>query len=1289
MYVTDSDTGTIYKLEETAIEWLKNATQLAKVNGIVVEASRLVVATTSSTGKGELKAIDRTTKAITTLATVVESSNTLLDGVTSDGQGGYYVSDYNGNKVYHVKADKTVTEVLAGQLTGNPADLTYVAAKKQLFIPLMEANVLKSFTETTTTTDTGTTVAYSIVDTGQTLCYGDKAESTCPQTGAALYGQDGQIQGKQPSYKDNGDKTITDNVTGLMWVKERGSKISWDNAKAGAATSRVGGYSDWRMPTIKELYSLIKFTGKSGTTAAASVPYIDTTYFDIKFGDTTAGERVIDGQDWSATEYVSTTMNGDDTAFGVNFIDGRIKGYPKTDPATQSAKTLYVRYVRGNTSYGANQFKDNGDQTVTDSATQLMWSKADSSEAKNWQDALAWVQTKNAEKYLSYSDWRLPNAKELQSIVDYTRSPDTTTSAAIDPVFTVTSVTNEGGKTDYPFYWTGTTHLDSMGAVYLAFGRALGWMTTGSSTTLTLLDVHGAGAQRSDPKSGEVTSYELGTDASGNKVYGLGPQGDVIRIENHVRLVRDVTTTTTPPTTSPTVSFAAATQTVDENVGNATVEVKLSAAATQEVSVPFTVAGTATKPDDYTVDPADKVTIPVGQMSAMITVKVVDDTAPEGDETVVLTLGTPVNATLGDIKEYTTTVKANDSDTTTPPTGTPPTVSFAVATQAVDENVGNAMVEVKLAAAATQEVSVPFTVAGTATQTDDYTVDPVDRVTIPIGQTSVMITVKVVDDTVQEGDETVVLTLGMPVNATLSEVKEHTLTIKANDEPVIVIAPPPAQLPVVDVSAPAQTMVENAGAASIMVRLSAASTMDVTVPFTVAGTAMAPADYTVSGSPLIVPAGRTEGVVTVIIVDDTLVETSETVVVTLGVPTNATLGTGAIHTLTVTDNDVSTTSTPTSSTSEPAAAAAPPSDCFTGTVSVGCQANGATIGTVTIAVSGHLSGVVITGSVTNSGWLSNATIQEGATVTGGVLTGYIVNGGLIVDFTFRGAALVGGTLAGEILNIRNGIIEGVILAADAHVVGGRLKGIIKGDPKAPAVLENVRILAGSHLSGVILGKGVIKEAGVVVEKGDSGTEPPAEEIPDMPALGDGLATDAKGETQTTVTQFMGGAIINEGETFTQQQTMKKLVDLVDIRGGINVDPADVGKTVDIFVYAIYHETADSKPIYLMVGENTSIQPWSQKMADLVAFKPDTTLKAKHQVKIYRGLLLGAGTLTINFGYRLKDTGTVVFSVDPIEVTITEETESTGNTTTESTGDTTTESTGDTTTEGTGETLSGQ
>jgi hypothetical protein len=373
---------------------------------------------------------------------------------------------------------------------------------------------------------------YTVVDTGQTKCYSNNTETACSQEGQAFYGQDAQYAGVQPSYVDNSDGTVTDLNTGLMWQKTPGDKVTYAEAVAGADTFNLAGYDDWRLPTIKELYSLIDFSGVdpsgwNGSDTSGLVPFIDTDYFDFEYGGT--GERIIDAQYWSSTEYVGTTMNGSATTFGVNFADGRIKGYSREFPGG-GEMTQFVRYVRGNTDYGTNDFVDNGDGTITDQATGLMWMKADSGMAMNWQEALNYCESL---EYAGYDDWRLPNAKELQSIVDYSRSPDTTGSAAIDPLFSVTAITNEAGQADYPFYWSSTTHANfanGMNAAYVTFGRALGYMNN------TWIDVHGAGAQRSDPKSGDPADWPT----------GHGPQGDAIRIYNYARCVRGGDVTLTP-----------------------------------------------------------------------------------------------------------------------------------------------------------------------------------------------------------------------------------------------------------------------------------------------------------------------------------------------------------------------------------------------------------------------------------------------------------------------------------------------------------------------------------------------------------------------------------------------------------------------------------------------------------------------------------------------------------------------------------------------------------------------
>ena len=363
---------------------------------------------------------------------------------------------------------------------------------------------------------------YAVVDTGQTVCY-----SVDPDAG-----EDAQYSGRRAAYRDNGDGTVTDLNTGLMWTNDPGGKLTFSQALAGARECRVGGHKDWRLPSIKELYSLILFSGidpdPRSIDGSGLRPFIDKGYFRFSYGDPEAGERVIDSQFISSTRYVASKAAGEEKVFGVNFADGRVKGYGLKAPHGPGQKTFYALFVRGNRAYGWNRFSDSGDGTVTDAATGLMWTKRDSGKGMAWDEALRWARQL---RVAGRADWRLPDVKELESIVDYSRSPDTTGSAAIDPVFGSTPLTNEGGEKDYPYYWSSTTHagLRNGGrAAYVAFGRALGWLLDPMTGERRLQDVHGAGAQRSEFKSGEASAYP----------YGHGPQGDVVRIANFARAVR-------------------------------------------------------------------------------------------------------------------------------------------------------------------------------------------------------------------------------------------------------------------------------------------------------------------------------------------------------------------------------------------------------------------------------------------------------------------------------------------------------------------------------------------------------------------------------------------------------------------------------------------------------------------------------------------------------------------------------------------------------------------------------
>lgn len=332
---------------------------------------------------------------------------------------------------------------------------------------------------------------------------------------------------------------------------------------------------------------------------------------------------------------------------------------------------------------------------------------------------------------------------------------------------------------------------------------------------------------------------------------------------------------------TPSASFSVVESSVNE-VGDPVVQitVNLSAPSALPVFVPFTVGGTANNPMDYTIA-ASPLLIPAGQTSGTIQVNIVDVIGFEPSETVILTFGTLVNATPGAITSTTLTILDFDD---------PPTASLSSATQSVSEGVGIVAVTVDLSFAVSQNITIPFTVTGTAGAPADYTISASPLV-IPAGSTSGTINLTVVNDTSIESDETVIITLGEPTNATLGATTVETITITDNDF-----------APVATFSLASQTVNENVGTTTLTVNLSGPAASNVTIPFTLSGTAVA-ADYSASVSPLVIAAGATTGSITLNIVDDGLIEGNETVIVTLGTPTNATLGATTAQTVTIADND--------------------------------------------------------------------------------------------------------------------------------------------------------------------------------------------------------------------------------------------------------------------------------------------------------------------------------------------------------------------------------------------------
>ncbi|MFT5049651.1 MAG: hypothetical protein ACI8QZ_001044 [Chlamydiales bacterium] len=220
----------------------------------------------------------------------------------------------------------------------------------------------------------------------------------------------------------------------------------------------------------------------------------------------------------------------------------------------------------------------------------------------------------------------------------------------------------------------------------------------------------------------------------------------------------------------PRIQFSSTAQMVDEGGGAITIDVILSSVTGIDVSVPFALTGSAASPGDYVID-ASPLVIAAGQTLGSLTLTPVDDAVQEVDESVVLTLGTPVGAVLGANNVHTATLLDDDAL---------PSVEFASAGQSVGEGSGMTTVIVELSHTTGVDVSVAYALSGSATAPEDFTASP-SPVLILAGQLSAEISLALVDDMLAEGAETVVLTLGMLTNGLPGAVGVHTATILDDD----------------------------------------------------------------------------------------------------------------------------------------------------------------------------------------------------------------------------------------------------------------------------------------------------------------------------------------------------------------------------------------------------------------------------------------------------------------------------------------------------------------------------
>ncbi len=340
--------------------------------------------------------------------------------------------------------------------------------------------------------------------------------------------------------------------------------------------------------------------------------------------------------------------------------------------------------------------------------------------------------------------------------------------------------------------------------------------------------------------------------------------------------------TITEDDSPPSVALSLSNETFSENGGTTTVTATLSNPTIQAVTIELGFSG-ADSGTDYTVS-ATSITIPAGELSASVTLIGLDDSQYEDNETLTVEITSVTNGT----EDGTQLLMASIIDDEILPT-----VQFANSDQTGVENADTLTVIVELSAASNLDIEVPFTVTGTATPTADYHITA-SPILFSAGTTTASIMITPVDDSVFEADETVIVTLGTPTHAATAGNIVHTATV-TDDE----------MAPTVQFTVASQTEAENVGTMTLIAELSTILTEEVTIPFSVDGSATDGMDYTITSSPISIAAGSTTAEITLTVNEDNEDEPNETVTVTIGTPTNATAFGTTAHTATIEDNDVS------------------------------------------------------------------------------------------------------------------------------------------------------------------------------------------------------------------------------------------------------------------------------------------------------------------------------------------------------------------------------------------------
>ena len=516
--------------------------------------------------------------------------------------------------------------------------------------------------------------------------------------------------------------------------------------------------------------------------------------------------------------------------------------------------------------------------------------------------------------------------------VDYTRGPGTLSFGVneISKAFTVAIVNDtivDGDETVNLelINPTGGLILGAQSTAVLAihdndaptfrFGSATYTVAEGTALTVTVLRANGLGSAVTVDYAVQGSSTATGgqdyTLTDGTVTFGVGITSQSIVIptlqdtlaEGSEKIVLKLvnpshgavgtpdtaTVTITDNDTGGTMQFSAATYSMTENAGPATVRVtRAGTNLASNVTVQFaTTNGTATAPADY-ADATRVLTFAAGEAFKDVPITIVDDAVAEGNETVVLTLSNPSSgAALGAIRTAVLTIQDNEQG-----------LQFSAPVYVANEATPTVTIPVVRTGPAVGTVTVDYASApASATLGADYT-SVSGTLTFGPGITSRTFTVPINNDTLFEAAESVGLRLKNPGGgALLGSLDAAMISIVDND-------PPGA----VRFSAATFTIAEGMAAATITVQRTAGATASaVTVDYATVpgGTATAGVDYLTTSGTLTFSAGQTSKTFTIPILNDTEDEPAETLHLALSNPTGgATLGTPSTAILTITDNDV-------------------------------------------------------------------------------------------------------------------------------------------------------------------------------------------------------------------------------------------------------------------------------------------------------------------------------------------------------------------------------------------------